>query len=740
MAGVRTIGQLLLWSLLAALAGIVFSLSPLGQGLEESWGLALLFALRGSRPPPAKVVIANIDPHSADELGLPAKLSSWPRSAHARLVDVLHEQGAGVVAFDVYFAEARDPAADQRFAGSLRRAGNTVLFTKLDHAAATTYSPFGTGPAMDILLPPRRIFSEAAAMLAPFPLPKRPNRVNQTWLFKNSAGGWPTLPAAALLVHAEGELDDLLTLIARDGAQGFVPARTTSSEGQWRYQWLRQMLLQSRGLTSRLLAHLAPGGCDLGYEQCGRLHALVKLLSGPDSMYINFYGPPATIPTWSYADFLSGRVPAHVIRDAAIFVGTARQNWVDQKDGFYTVFSRSDGLDLSGVEIAATVFANLLEENALRPLPLRAILILFLLTASLYVWICRYNTPGPAAWWLMLCIGALFGAVYVAFSQDSIWCPLVGPLAVQPLVVFLAALYWQYRQAGRERENIRQAMRYYLPDRAVRALSKDLSFIREGDRMVYSICLMTDAQHYTTLSEQMDPRQLSILMKEYYRYIFEPVREQGGVISDVVGDSMLALWPTTSPDPEQRLRACLAGLAIIRAVERFNTEHRHHQLPTRIGLHFGSLLMGNMGAANHFEYAPIGDTVNTTSRIESLNKHLQTRLLATEPVVAGLGAIQTRKLGCFLLPGKSNPVTVHEIAGCDIYPAPSFFPVLQDLFSSAHTRFVARDWRESLLYLQRCLELAPTDGPSRFYRNLCLRYMQEPPTTPWQGIIRIDLK
>ena len=771
MAGIlRDIQRPLAAALLVALAGFVFSLSPLGRALEESRGLATLFALRGERPPPAKVVIANIDPDSARELGLPAKLSSWPRSIHARLVDALHRQGVGAVAFDVYFAEARDPADDRLFADSLRRAGNAVLFEKLDHAAGSAPSRPGTAPAMEMLLPPLPMFARAAAMLAPFPLPKRPIRVNQVWLFKTSAGGCPTLPAAALQIQAGNSLKQLLAMVSdalpnlhpgAPGQQGDESRRHQAGTGsgfhindlnargmgrfpsenvQERYQGLRKLFLEHPDLAEALLARLAPDACGLSADQCGRLHALVDLLAGPDSMYVNFYGPPATIPTWSYADFLAGKVPEDVVRGAAVFVGTARQNWVEQKDGFYTVFSRPDGLDLSGVEIAATAFANLSEGSAIRPLSPVFVAVLFVLTGILYTWICRCNTPVMAGLWLLLCMGALFGAAHISFSQSNIWSPLLGPLVVQPSLVFLGALYWRYRRAGRERENIRRAMRYYLPDRAVKALSKDLSFISEGDRMVYSVCLMTDAQNFTTLSEQMDPRRLSALMKEYYQHLFTPVHDQDGVISDVIGDSMLALWPTTNPSPGQRLQACLAGLAIIRAVNSFNSSHREHNLPTRIGLHFGSLLMGNIGAASHFEYAPIGDTVNTTSRIEGLNKHLRTRILATEAVVAGLDQIMTRNVGCFLLPGKSQPLTIFEIAGSADVPPAGHYQELHSLFAEALHCFSRRQWQAACSLFQRCLKLDQDDGPSLFYQVLCQRYQDDPPAPPWRGVVQITLK
>ena len=93
----------------------------------------------------------------------------------------------------------------------------------------------------------------------------------------------------------------------------------------------------------------------------------------------------------------------------------------------------------------------------------------------------------------------------------------------------------------------------------------------------------------------------------------------------------------------------------------FNRANRTSQLPTRIGLHTGQMMVGNIGAIDRYEYNPIGDIVNTASRIEGLNRHLGTRILASREVLYGLDEFLTRDLGEFVLAGKSKPVAVYEL-------------------------------------------------------------------------------
>jgi len=82
----------------------------------------------------------------------------------------------------------------------------------------------------------------------------------------------------------------------------------------------------------------------------------------------------------------------------------------------------------------------------------------------------------------------------------------------------------------------------------------------------------------------------------------------------------------------------------VTAVERFNSLHPATPLPTRIGLHGGRMLLGNIGAMDHYEYRAVGDIVTTATRIEGLNKHLRTQILASRTIIDDLEGFSTREL------------------------------------------------------------------------------------------------
>jgi adenylate cyclase len=238
----------------------------------------------------------------------------------------------------------------------------------------------------------------------------------------------------------------------------------------------------------------------------------------------------------------------------------------------------------------------------------------------------------------------------------------------------------------------------------------------------------------------MAPAELGAFMNRYYAVLFEPVKQHGGLVQDVVGDSMLAVWATTEPDASLRNRACLAALDIAAAVDRFNTESGRLALPTRVGMHSGRLLLGSVGAMDHYEYRAVGDIVNTATRLEGLNKHLGTRMLVSAEVLEGLPGLLTRELGAFLLAGKSRPVLVHELLAREGTIAAEDRQRCA-MFAAALAAYRSGAWDQATRIWQDIVRAhGGDDGPSRFYLRWCELHAGQPPSADWDGVVRMDQK
>jgi len=464
-----------------------------------------------------------------------------------------------------------------------------------------------------------------------------------------------------------------------------------------------------------------------------------------DSRYLNFYGPPGTITTVPYYQVLRSQEKTAATRKLldlngkAVFVGLSERLRPEQKDGFYTAFSQLSGLDISGVEIAATAFANLLEDMPVRPPGFGAHL------ATIFLWglvlgiFCRlFPTVIAAGSVIGMSVLYLIAAQY-QFKNTGSWYPLVLPLFFQAPIAFFGTVLWKYCDTNKERQNIRKTFGYFLPDKVVDQLAKNMADIKTSSQIVYGTCLCTDAEQYTTLSETMDPKELSSFMNKYYEAVFEPVRQHGGIVSDVKGDSMLAIWATAHPDASLRNQACLAALDISSAVHRFNQSSDTLQLPTRIGLHSGQMLLGTIGAIDHYEYRPVGDIVNTASRIEGLNKYLGTRILVSEEVLVQLDGFLPRELGKFLLVGKSTPIVVYELM-CRMEESNEQQRSLCGMFAEALSAYRRQSWEETIKILNEFMKIYREDGPSIFYLKLSEEYRENPPGEMWNGLVCLNKK
>ncbi|HUF71415.1 MAG TPA: adenylate/guanylate cyclase domain-containing protein [Gammaproteobacteria bacterium] len=711
--------------------------------LEENVGLDWLFRLRGPIEAPAEVVVISIDAESADALDLPPDPIRWPRSQHAELVRRLSATEAGVIVFDIMFDSHREETQDLEFTAAVRSAGNVVLLDRI-RIDRVDIGTTGQSALLETRVPPISALASAALATAPFPLPRYPDKVSQFWVFGPSDPDVPTLPGMALHAHARDVHPTLMAMLdeIRPGSAPRFPGEPPSLSGTGAL--IRRALRNDTDLAEQLLSRLqAPTQpmtqTGLAEGTRAKLIALARMYAGPDSRYVNFYGPMRTVRTIPYHRIVSGdwEPAAFDLAGKVVFVGFSDELPIDQRDTFRTAFSER-GQSLSGVEIGATALANLLSNASIQPLPLPWHYLLVLLwggaIAAVFITLstrAALAAAGTAGFAYVLTAAAVF--------RTGTLLPILVPVFGQIPVALLAVFAWNHHRAREFSERAKRTLGYYLPAQVVERLSRETSGVRPSSELLHGTCLVTDAAQYTALSERLRPRELHNLLNEYYAVLFSEIDRHGGFVSDVVGDSMVAMWANAKPDPVARASACRAAAAILLAVERFNAGHAAHRLPTRIGIHAGQVLLGDIGAESHFEYRAVGDIVNTATRIQELNKRLNTGLLVSGVVLENMPAAFTRCVGRFVLAGKSVPIELHDMISFDESP-PSVQRELVHRFESALASFQARHWEEAAAIFEDLLGDFPGDGPSGFYLELSRRYHLADPGPSWSGEVVVTEK
>lgn len=154
-----------------------------------------------------------------------------------------------------------------------------------------------------------------------------------------------------------------------------------------------------------------------------------------------------------------------------------------------------------------------------------------------------------------------------------------------------------------------------------------------GGKVVEATILFSDLRDFTKLSEKRTPEEVLYILNRYFQEMSNAIEIHGGFINKFIGDAILAVFGTPMPMPDHPNRAFQTALEMQKNLDILNSQFLKEglaELKMGIGIHTGSLLVGNIGSTNRMEFTVIGDTVNTASRVEGLCKGLQKNLLITE--------------------------------------------------------------------------------------------------------------
>lgn len=461
---------------------------------------------------------------------------------------------------------------------------------------------------------------------------------------------------------------------------------------------------------------------------------------------IDYYGQGRKIPTVSYYQALDAdqSLPPGYFDEQIVFVGAAdpaASGPTAVKDAFSTPFSASKNPLTYGVEIHATIAANLLEGRRIDLLPdaAEAILLLILGLVAAVVFIGLRPVYGVLAlvglelvWWT---------GAHLAFSRAQIWVPLIIPAGAMLPATYVASVVWYYLTTVRERERIRRAFTFYLSPQMIARIVADPSSLNLGGEEVVATAIFTDIKGFTPIAESMAAPETAALLNGYFSRLTHFVFEEGGTLIKYIGDAVFAIWGAPVRMNDHATRACSAALAMARDEESLEGGGRRVQLVTRIGVHTGSMLVGNLGSAQRFDYTAIGDAVNTASRLEGLNKYFATRALVSQASLALTGgAFLVRPLGRVRVVGKSEPLAIFELLGRkgEVLAASAAY----ERFERALADFTARRFEQAAAGFRevRTLRGEAGDGPSDFYLKQCALMTEQPPPADWDGAVTFEGK
>ncbi len=457
---------------------------------------------------------------------------------------------------------------------------------------------------------------------------------------------------------------------------------------------------------------------------------------GGGSRLIDYYGPARTVKTVSIYQALDPArwLPEGFFRGKIVFVGLSDRSatGLAAKDAFPTPFTGERGETTYGVEIHATIAANLLERRRIDLLPpfVETGLLLLLPVPALFAFTWLRPLYGGAA--LVALAFLPWATAHVAFTQRGFWLPAVIPSAIQLPLAYTVSVIWYYLTTVRERERVKRAFALYLSPEAARQVSEDPSALNLGGEEIVATAMFTDIAGFTTVAESMTAEETAAMLNRYFSEATGHVFATGGTLVKYIGDAVFAIWGAPVRIDDHASRACRAALAL--------SEMESEGLKTRIGVHTGPMLVGNLGSAQRFDYTAIGDAVNLASRIEGLNKLFGTRVIVSgDALAAAGGSFRARRLGRVRVVGRNEPVVLFEILG-EPGGAGSLSEEDRLAFESALREFERGDFRAAASGFRSVLAGRGFDGPSSFYLGLSDRYAREGVDPGWDGVITAESK
>lgn len=671
--------KFLLVAVVAIGATYGLSLLQFTQDLENATIDLRILAFAPETEASDRVVMVWLDEDTMSKL--PYR-SPVPRDFLRKLNDQLAKASPTAVAYDIYFKDPSFKAADRALAKSLSRS-NAYAVEPMRNSS--------DGKFEGVVDPPMDLFMKAlkGAGLADLPIGAFDTKVRKArFSYDTDKGATPTL-AALLYETATGTKADAAVHAG---------------------------------------SHFTPYFGDDG------------------SLLIRYAGPPSTVgagsnsfKVFSAGLVADGVVPASWFKDKIVLVGAAYDDLMDAYPTPY--YSRStDFARMNGVEIHANVLSQLLTGSFYRGFAPWQLWLMVAVLAALCAACVLFLSPFKAGPIVVVAAAAVPAVAVYVFKDAGVVVPVVLPIIGVVLVLGLGILVRALAE-GKQKKFIKQVFARYVPKAVVERIAENprLATLGGENRIVTS--MFTDIASFTSISERMHPTEVVRFLNEYLGCVNEVILKHGGTIDKYEGDAVIAFFNAPLDVQDHESAALRSAVEIQEATAKVSaswSERLGCKLTTRIGIHTGNAVVGNLGSEGRFDYTAIGDTINLASRLEGTNKFYGTRVLASEDAVrVAPPDVIVRPVDCVRVKGRKKPVSVFEVMGSAMKIDSVIRDKLVRPYKEAYALFDERKLERAVKVLTELSGRYPDDGPSRMLLKRCRHAEQHP---NWDLITTMESK
>ncbi len=432
-------------------------------------------------------------------------------------------------------------------------------------------------------------------------------------------------------------------------------------------------------------------------------------------------------------DVLNNKVHLPTLKNKIVLVGTTAAGLLDLRatpvQGTYP-----------GVEIHANLIAGILDNN-IKKRPKYTIAIefaLLLLAGLLLTFLLPSLNPLKATLLTLAVLAGVLALIAASWQYANLVLPVAATLLMIGLIYFVNMSYGFFVESRGKRQ-LAGIFGQYVPPELVAEMAENpekISLVGESREMTV---LFSDIRGFTTISEGLDPKQLTQLMGEFLTPLTQVIHHNRGTIDKYMGDAIMAFWGAPLRDNNHAAHALEAAIQMQASISKINEKFAAKGWPAiqiGVGLNTGSMVVGNMGSTFRMAYTAMGDAVNLGSRVEGLTKYYGVGIIVTEFVKAETPDMLYRELDLVRVKGKDKAVRIYEPFGTQVSQA------AMDELSAYHEALNAYRKQDFKLAEKQFLNLQKTT-PTPLYEIYIARikaFKRVPPKAHWDRVFNFESK
>lgn len=607
-----------------------------------------------------RIVIVDIDEKSL------ARIGHWPwgRNKVADMVAALTDHyGAAVVGFDIVFAEPdgssglamfeaigrHELRSDPAYQDTLRKLRPRLDFDQI-FADTIRSRPVVLGYYFSNQTDARQGGSLPPPTFAPGQFAGYPE---QFVGWQGYGGNLPALQAAAA---GSGHFNPMVDF---DGSTRRIPM-VVEYQGSY-FEALSLAVVRTLLGGAELTAQAPAAGAPIEWLDITTPQGRLSIpIDGDAAALVPYRGRERSFHYVSAADVLERSIPRESLAGRIVLIGTTAPGLNDLR-------TTPVGSSYPGVEIHANMISGILD-GEVKEKPnyiLAADAVGVLLAGGLLAFALPFLSPLKGGVLMVILTAASLGFNLFMWDAGNIVLPYAS-IAVTLLLVYSVNTSWGYFAEAKLKRQFTELFGQYVPPELVQEMAKNPGDYSMDGRNVELSVLFSDVRSFTTISEGLNPKELTHLMNEYLGCMTTVIRQHRGTLDKYIGDAIMAFWGAPLEDAHHARNAVLAAIDMQKNLRRLDEPFLQRgwpRLEIGVGINTGVMTVGDMGSMVRKAYTVMGDAVNLGARLEGITKEYGVGILVGEATCQHCPDIAFQEVDRVRVKGKEAPVTIYTPLG-----------------------------------------------------------------------------